>query len=107
VHGFGFRVFVDLFRNAVDAMPRGGKLTVSCEEVGGRAVVTVKDTGSGIEEANLPKIFAPFFTTEARGLGMGLAFCKEVVEAHGGDIEAESKVGVGTKFTVSLPLTRG
>jgi PAS domain S-box-containing protein len=100
------RVFVNLLRNAVDAMPRGGTVTISCSGEKGNAVVVVRDTGAGIAASNLPKLFTPFFTTKSRGLGMGLAICKEVVEAHGGTIRVASRVNVGTTFTITLPATR-
>jgi two-component system, NtrC family, sensor kinase len=68
--------------------------------------LTVSDNGEGIPPENLAKIFHPFFTTkpEGKGVGLGLAVTYGIVEAHGGDIEVESKVGEGTTFTVSLPL---
>jgi signal transduction histidine kinase len=66
----------------------------------------VKDTGIGISEDILSKLFTPFYTTKSDGMGLGLAFCKQAVETHGGSIAVESKVGVGTTFTIRLPMNR-
>ncbi len=90
--------------NAVDAMPRGGRLTISSAAEGGKVVISISDTGEGIPEDNLKMLFTPFFSTKAKGLGVGLAIAKGIVEAHGGTIEAASKEGRGTKVTIALPL---
>jgi signal transduction histidine kinase len=66
--------------------------------------VSVSDTGAGIREENLALLFTPFFTTKSKGLGLGLAICKRLVEAHGGRIDVKSKVGEGTTISVTLPL---
>lgn len=101
------RVFQNLASNAIDAMPDGGELVISSQVSGGDVVITVSDTGQGIEEKNLDQLFTPFFTTKAKGLGLGLATCKRLVEAHGGKISATSKVGQGTTIVVALPSTKG
>jgi signal transduction histidine kinase len=102
------RVFFNLFTNAVQAMPEGGKLTVKAKAkktMGGRTgiVISVEDTGEGIAENVKPKIFKPLFTTKSKGQGFGLAVCKRVIEAHGGTIFFDSKAGQGTRFTIELP----
>ena len=100
-------VFSNLFINALQAMEaNGGKLTVriSPSEDGNFVQFEIADTGSGIAEENLAKIFEPYFSTKETGTGLGLAIVQKVVEAHhGGAIDVESKEGEGTKFTVRLP----
>jgi signal transduction histidine kinase len=66
--------------------------------------VSITDTGVGIPQENLDKLFEPLFTTKAKGIGLGLAVTKTLVEGHGGSIEVESEVGKGTTFTVRLPI---
>ena len=75
----------------------------SFKEPGG-VIIKVSDTGKGIPEEDVNHIFTLFFTTKHGGMGLGLAYCKRAVEAHGGSIVVESEVGVGTTFTVRLPL---
>ena len=100
------RVLINLVTNAMQAMPDGGKLTVSAEvNSQGRVVLTVEDTGVGISEKIKPQIFTPLFTTKPRGQGFGLAVCKRVIEAHGGSINFESQEGKGTKFTIQFPAS--
>jgi signal transduction histidine kinase len=98
------RVFTNLLTNAVQAMPEGGFLMVEGSVVNGNAKVAVSDTGVGISEEDTAKIFRPLFTTKAKGTGLGLAVCKKLVEAHGGEISFGSKKGVGTTFNVVIPL---
>ena len=105
------QVLVNLCLNAIDAMPEGGKLTVAAKAEpptdGGSSTVaiTVADTGFGIEERDLPKIFQPFFTAKKkRGLGLGLPICNRIIKNHGGRIKVESQPGKGTTFKVHLPL---
>ncbi len=108
-------VFGNLIRNAIQAMPEGGRLTIrtfETSEVTGKlpksgVIVSVADTGEGIPEEHLERIFEPLFSTKTQGIGLGLALTKRLVEAHGGSIEVESEVGVGSTFTVRLPGTAG
>ena len=107
------RVFGNLMLNAAQAMPNGGRLTITTEFVEGGTVrdpqsatrIQVSDTGVGIPEENLDKLFEPLFTTKAKGIGLGLALVKTLVEANGGSIEVESEVGKGSTFTVRLQST--
>ena len=98
------RVLDNLIRNALEAMHEGGTLTVRAWREGGEAKIEVGDTGVGIPESLLPDLFKPFHTTKPGGLGLGLAYCKRAVEAHGGRITVQSTEGRGTTFTVTLPL---
>jgi two-component system NtrC family sensor kinase len=99
------QVFLNLFLNARDAMPRGGWLTVSTRRDGERAVAEVADTGSGIPADQLARIYDPFFTTKSigRGTGLGLSITYGIVREHDGTIRCDSSVGQGTRFTVILP----
>jgi signal transduction histidine kinase len=104
------QVLVNLYLNAIDAMPEGGKLTVEVrvkptDRTSSMVVITVADTGFGIEEKDLPKIFQPFFTAKKRrGLGLGLPVCDRIIKNHGGTIEVESQPGRRTSFKVYLPI---
>jgi PAS domain S-box-containing protein len=100
------QVFLNLFLNARDAMPRGGWLSVSTRIEGDRAIAEIADTGSGIPSEHLARIYDPFFTTKAigRGTGLGLSITYGIVLEHDGSIHCDSAVGKGTRFTVSLPL---
>jgi two-component system sensor histidine kinase/response regulator len=98
------RVFVNIIRNAIDAMPEGGTLTVKSREVKGKLEIAFKDTGTGISKENLDKLKrgVPLFTTKAKGMGFGLPICKRIAEAHGGKIALKSKIGKGTTVTVTV-----
>jgi len=98
------QVLVNIIMNAVQAMPEGGRLTLSARERSKFLEVKVADSGCGIAREVIGKIFDPLFTTRAKGIGLGLAVCKTIVERHGGTIGVESKVGKGTTFTIRLPL---
>ena len=100
------QVFLNLFLNARDAMPRGGWLSVSTRIDGDTAIAEVADTGSGIPSEQLARIYDPFFTTKAigRGTGLGLSIIYGIVHEHQGSIRCDSAVGQGTRFTLSLPL---
>lgn len=97
------RVFANLITNALQAMPDGGRLTIRASDTGEAATIQFQDTGVGIPEENLDKIFQPLFTTKAKGQGLGLAVCKRLVKAHKGDIMVETELGRGTTFTIKVP----
>jgi two-component system NtrC family sensor kinase len=102
------QVFLNLFLNAKDAMPKGGWLSVRTSMDGERAVAEVADTGSGIPNEHLARIYDPFFTTKAmnQGTGLGLSITYGIVREHEGSIDCDSQVGQGTLFVLSLPLAR-
>jgi PAS domain S-box-containing protein len=97
------RLFINLFLNAVQAMPDGGKLSVNAYRRDDDNVIMIGDTGVGIPKENLENLFKPLYTTKAKGTGLGLAVCKKIVDAHNGTIQVESKMGEGTIFTITLP----
>jgi signal transduction histidine kinase len=99
------RVFVNIIKNAIDAMPNEGKLEIRSRKMKNNVEITFSDTGTGISKENIGKIFTPLFTTKAQGMGFGLPICKRLVEAHGGKITVESTVNKGTTFTITLPIT--
>jgi two-component system, NtrC family, sensor kinase len=100
------QVFLNLFLNARDAMPRGGWLTVTSRVDGDQVVAEVSDTGSGIPSEHLARIYDPFFTTKAigRGTGLGLSISYGIVHEHDGTIRCDSAVGQGTRFIMAFPL---
>jgi signal transduction histidine kinase len=98
------RVFVNIIKNAFDAMPKGGKLTIESRESNGDLEIVFSDTGVGMSEETLRNIFKPLFTTKAKGMGFGLPICKRFVEAHRGKISVRSTIRKGSTFTVTLPI---
>lgn len=100
------RVFSNLVSNAIQAMPSGGKLFVTASADGGDAVIRFKDTGMGIPPERISSLFEDFVTTKRRGLGLGLAIVRKIIQQHSGAISVESQVDVGTVFTIRMPLVR-
>jgi PAS domain S-box-containing protein len=97
------QVFENLIRNAVQAMGDQGCLRLRASTTDGRVHVLVEDDGPGIPDADRARIFEPLFTTKAKGMGLGLALCKRIVEAYGGDIQIDSVPGEGTTVRIALP----
>jgi two-component system sporulation sensor kinase A len=118
IDGIQIRQLIEnLIENALDAMPDGGVLTVSTSYVPGHVFktgiseyvsdaieISVEDTGSGIEEDDLQQIFQPFYTKKSRGTGLGLALVQKIVEMHHGEADVSSRVGVGSRFAIRLPM---
>ncbi len=98
------QVLVNLIKNAMQAMTRGGTLTMQTGEGSDAVWVSVADTGGGIPEEQLNRIFEPFYTTKKKGTGLGLMIVQRIVRAHNGHIEVDSQVGRGTTFRIWLPL---
>ena len=98
------RVLINLINNAIQAMPNGGKLTISAAAKDEKTIITVQDTGEGIPDSVRSKIFTPLVTTKAKGQGFGLSVVKRFTEAMGGTVTFESESGKGTKFIIKLPL---
>ncbi len=97
------QAFYNLIKNAVQAMPQGGALTISCSYDDRSVFVEVADKGKGIRPEDAARLFKPFFTTKEKGNGLGLMVVERVIREHGGRLSFESKVGKGTKFTIALP----
>jgi PAS domain S-box-containing protein len=98
------RVFINLIKNAVDAIPENGTVEISSYQTRDHVELIFTDTGTGIPEETLPRLFVPLFTTKAQGMGFGLAICKRIIEAHDGTIAVKTELNKGTTFTITLPL---
>ncbi|MBE7558124.1 GHKL domain-containing protein [bacterium] len=98
------RAFINLIRNALEAMPAGGELAIRLEQGEDHVTLCFDDTGEGIPPEALDKVFEPYFTTKARGTGLGLFMVRNVIEEHRGEVEIESRPGAGTSVRVTLPV---
>jgi signal transduction histidine kinase len=98
---------LNLVLNAVQAMPRGGRLTISTRAENGKLWMVISDTGSGMSSDQLKQLFVPFNTTKSRGLGLGMPYAQKIIDEHGGQISVESQQGQGTKVKIELPAARG
>ena len=100
------QVMLNILKNAKEAMPKGGTLTVRTSREDNRVLIHIQDTGMGVPEENRDKIFEAFFTTKqkVKGVGLGLSVCYGIIKDHGGDIKVESEEGKGTTFVISLPI---
>lgn len=99
------RVLINIICNAVEAIPKkGGKISIATESMGDFFTVEIRDTGKGIPEENIMRIFDPFFSSKAKGVGLGLTLCYGIMASHGGNITVQSKVNEGSIFTLVLPL---
>src|SRR4030067_2807270 len=99
------RVLTNLFSNAAQAMPNGGKQIYNAPHENGSVTINVEDTGVGIPEEAKPRLFQPLFTTKSKGKGFGLAVCKRLIEAMNGTIGFDSQEDKGTQFTVKIPTS--
>ena len=98
------QVLINLFKNALEAMPKGGEITITSRVKGDQMEISVTDTGVGMPAEVAGNIFQPYFTTKEKGTGLGLAICQNIMEEHGGCIFADSAPGQGATFTIQLPL---
>jgi polar amino acid transport system substrate-binding protein len=101
------QVLINLFKNAIDAMEDGGQLQITAYSDGPHVMMTIEDTGEGIDPRDLASIYEPFFTRKAGGVGLGLSICYRLIAENNGGIEVESKKRVGTKVTLKLPGEQG
>src|SRR5436190_12657689 len=102
-----WEALLNLIRNAVDAMPAGGNLTVSAKRNGADALVSISDNGRGMTDEEARNLFVPFFTTKSDGTGLGLAYAQRVISEHGGKIDCATARGKGSTFSIQLPLAVG
>ncbi len=93
--------------NALQSMPAGGRLAARVKRSDGSVEVSISDTGVGISEESLGKIFEPYFSTKQAGFGLGLAVTKKIIEEHRGSVEVSSRLDQGTTFTLRLPVVEG
>jgi diguanylate cyclase (GGDEF)-like protein len=100
------QVLLNLMRNAFQAMEKPGTVHIRTYRKDDYCYIEIEDTGKGIHQNDLDKIFDPFYTTKENGTGLGLSICKKIIQDHGGELTAVSKVGVGSKFTVALPIDK-
>ena len=100
------QVMLNILKNAKEAMPKGGTLTIRTSKEDNRVLIHIQDTGMGIPEEIRDKIFEAFFTTKQRvkGVGLGLSVCYGIIKDHGGEIKVDSEVEKGTTFTIILPI---
>lgn len=98
------RVFINLIKNAIDAMPETGTIEITSHQTRDKIEISFADTGIGISKETLPKIFSPLFTTKAQGMGFGLAICKRIIDSHGGTITVKTAQSKGTTFIITLPI---
>jgi signal transduction histidine kinase len=98
------RVFANFIKNAIEAMPHGGKLAILSQTSSNEVEFKFVDSGIGMTKEVLDKIWTPFFTTKAKGMGLGLAICRRLIDAHQGKVSVKSIVGQGTTFTITLPI---
>ena len=101
-------MLLNLAQNALKAMPNGGTLTIDGHKQGRNALITVKDTGIGIEPEKIKRIFEPFYSANraVKGSGLGLAIVNSLISKAGGTVSVKSKVGKGTEFKIKIPLKR-
>ncbi|MEK5502307.1 ATP-binding protein [Bacillus sp. FSL M8-0168] len=101
------QVFINLIKNGIEAMPDGGKITISSEKEASFVKISIKDEGGGMSQDDLAKIGEPFFSTKQEGTGLGLTICLNIIGAHNGELKVDSKLGEGSTFHILLPLEEG
>jgi len=101
------RAMAHVIKNAIEAMPDGGVLTVEVKVEKGNVLIDVRDSGRGISREEMGRIFDPFYTTKEEGTGLGLSLAKQIINAHGGDIQVESEVNKGTRVRIRLWGVKG
>jgi PAS domain S-box-containing protein len=101
------QVFLNLLKNALEAMPQGGEISVTSRVRQANAEISIADTGVGMSPEVAENIFQPYYTTKEKGTGLGLAICQSIIQEHGGSISVDSTQGRGTTFTIQLPLDEG
>jgi two-component system, NtrC family, sensor histidine kinase HydH len=101
------QVVINLVVNALEAMKEGGTLVTRTSVEGSRVVLTIADTGAGIEPSQIAEVFEPFFTTKEGGTGLGLSIVRKIIDQHGGDVRIESERGKGTRVSVQIPGAKG
>jgi signal transduction histidine kinase len=101
------KAFLNIARNAIEAMPNGGTLAVVTNEVQGKIIIKISDSGTGIAKENIEKIYDPFWSTRHSSTGLGLTIAYRIIKEHAGDISVKSKVGSGTTFTITLNSQKG
>jgi signal transduction histidine kinase len=100
------RILTNLSSNAVQAMPKGGKLTLDAAYKDNKVFISVLDTGVGISDEAKDKLFTPLFTTKSKGQGFGLAVVKKLTDALNGKVSVKSEIGKGTRFTLEFPIQK-
>jgi signal transduction histidine kinase len=100
------QVLLNLILNGLQSMPQGGSLTLEAEVSRGNMIVTVADTGEGVPQETLSRIFEPYFTTKTKGAGLGLTIARRIVEAHQGTLTVDTTSGQGTRFRIAVPMSR-
>jgi signal transduction histidine kinase len=102
-----WQAILNIIRNALEAMPKGGTLTVRTARGGPDVVLSIRDTGRGMTELARQELFKPFFSTKSGGTGLGLPLTQQIISEHGGRIECQSAEGQGTTFLIYLPCPVG
>lgn len=97
------QALLNVVLNGIQAMPKGGRLSLTTARDNGGVVVKIRDEGPGIDSEHKARIFDPFFTTKARGTGLGLAIARKLIDAQGGQIDVQTEAGLGTTFVIALP----
>ena len=100
------QIFHNIFLNAIEAMQNGGTLTITAENDKENTIIKISDTGHGIPQDKISQLFTPYFTTKAKGTGLGLVIVQKIIEAHKGKIQVESETNKGTTFIITLPIER-